>query len=60
LADQWRRRQHRRRLGDDGDVDNIVDAWEMLPDKEQNMYLPAGEHDDCDCHEDEDCDCEED
>ncbi len=45
-----------------GDVDNIVDAWEMLPDKEQNMYLPAGEHDDCDCHEDEDhdCDCEED
>lgn len=35
------------------DVDNIVDAWEMLPDKEQNMYLG----DDADDNNDEDCDC---
>lgn len=37
------------------EVDNIVDAWEMLPRNEQSMYL--GENDeDCDCA---DCDCHE-
>jgi hypothetical protein len=41
------------------DVDNIVDAWEVLPDKEQNMYLgdDADNNNDeggCDC---DDCDC---
>ena len=43
-----------------GDVDNIVDAWEMLPDKEQNMYLPASDDEDCDCEDkrdEDDCDC---
>lgn len=40
------------------DVDNIVDAWEMLTDEEQNKYLGGDDHargDDCDC---QDCDCE--
>jgi hypothetical protein len=42
------------------DVDNIVDAWEMLTDEQQNEYL--GEED-CDCgghlSPNGDCDCEE-
>jgi len=38
------------------DVDNIVDAWEMLPRNEQSMYLGDDADDDegCDC---DDCDC---
>jgi hypothetical protein len=35
-----------------GDVDNIVDAWEMLTDEQQNEYLSPAERDDL-CPDDE-------
>ena len=35
------------------DVDNIVDAWEMLPHKEQNKFLSPADRDDL-CPDEED------